>query len=89
ASITDFAPGQSRTGNHAFAGMSAADRARNFVRARRHTRFVRLLRWSLPPTAIGIVGLYVLMVIDTTGWIDGMPHIGIPRIIPDNLAMDN
>lgn len=89
ASITDLAPRQLRTGNHTFAGITAADRARNFVRARRHTRFVRLLRWSLPPTAVGIVGLYVLMVIDTTGWIAGMAHISIPRIIPDNLAMDN
>ncbi len=89
ATTTNFAPGEAWTGNHPIAGMTAAERARNFVLARRHTRLVRALRWSLPGTAGGIVVLYFLMVLDTTGWVAGMPSIELPRIIPDNLTMDN
>lgn len=89
ATTTNYAPGQSWTGSQPIAGMTAAERARNFVLARRHTRLVRSLRWTLPGAAGGIVVLYLLMVLDTTGWVVGMPHIELPRIIPDNLTMDN
>ncbi len=89
ATTSNLAPGQSWTGGNTFGGMTTAERARNFVRARRHTILVRALRWSLPSTAAGIVVLYFLMVLDTTGWVAGMPHVELPRIIPDNLTMDN
>ena len=60
-----------------------------FERARRHTRRVRLLRWSLPAGAAAIVTLYVVSMLNTIGWVDGLPQIDIPQIIPENLTMDN
>ena len=72
-----------------FGGTTAAARARNLVRARRHTRVVRTLRFSLPSAAAGIVVLYFAMILDTTGWVAGIPKLELPRILPDNLTMDN
>ena len=89
ATTTNFAPGQEWTGTDPFAGSTAADRARNFARARRHTYLVRALRWSLPAAAASVVGLYFVMILDTTGWVSSFPSIEMPRIIPDNLTMDN
>ncbi|MCZ7594686.1 MAG: LPS export ABC transporter periplasmic protein LptC [Hyphomicrobium sp.] len=89
ATTTHFASGETWTGSDPFAGTTAADRARNFARARRHTRLVRALRWSLPGAGVGIVVLYFVMILDTTGWVAGLPHLEVPRIIPDNLTMDN
>ena len=89
ATTTNLAPGQSWTGIDPFVGTTAADRARNFVSARRHTRFVRALRWTLPSAAAGVVVLYFVMILDTTGWVAGIPKLALPRIMPDNLTMDN
>lgn len=89
ATTTNLAPGQSWTGINPFVGTTAADRARNFVRARRHTRLVRAMRWTLPGAAASVVVLYFAMILDTTGWVAGMPKLALPRIIPDNLTMDN
>ena len=89
ATTSNFGSGQEWTGPDPFGGTTAADRARNFARARRHTRFVRALRFSLPGAAAGVVALYFVMIIDTTGWVGGFPKLEMPRIIPDNLTMDN
>jgi len=89
ATTTNFTPGQLWTGLNPLAGTTAADRARNFIRARRHTRLVRALRWTLPGAAVGVTALYCLMILDTTGWGIGIPRVEIPRIMPDNLTMDN
>lgn len=89
ATTTNFAAGDGWPGAGAFAGMTTGERTRTFARARRHTRLVRLLRYSLPASAIGIVALYVVMVLDTSGWGVGLPRIDMPSIIPDNLTMDN
>ena len=48
ATTTNFGAEQEWTGSDPFGGTTAADRARNFARARRHTRVVRTLRFSLP-----------------------------------------
>jgi lipopolysaccharide transport protein LptA/LPS export ABC transporter protein LptC len=89
ATTTNFASGQEWTGGDPFGGTTAADRARNFARARRHTRFVRALRFTLPLGTAGVVALYFVMIMDTTGWTGGFPKLELPRIIPDNLTMDN
>ncbi len=89
ATTTNFSPGQEWTASNPFSGTTAADRARNFAHARRHTYLVRALRWSLPAAAAGVVGLYVVMIIGTTGWVGSFPKLDMPRIIPDNLTMDN
>lgn len=89
ATTTNFAPGQAWTGSDAFAGPTAADRARSFARARRHTLLVRALRWTLPAAAASVVAIYCLMILDTMGWTTALPHLEMPHIIPDNLTMDN
>src|SRR5688572_20028291 len=89
ATTTNLAPGENWTGIDAFAGSTAADRARNFMRARRHTRMVRALRWSLPTAGASVVVVYFLMIFNTTGWVASLPKLEMPRIIPENLTMDN
>ena len=89
ATTTNFASGQEWTGSDPFGGTTAADRARNFARARRHTRFVRALRFALPLGTASVVALYFVMIMDTTGWSGSFPKLEMPRIIPDNLTMDN
>jgi LPS export ABC transporter protein LptC/lipopolysaccharide transport protein LptA len=66
-----------------------SDRGKGFLRAHRHTRLVRLLRWSLPMSAAGLVTVYVAIVLQTIGWVDGLPQIEISQIIPANLTMQN
>ncbi len=89
ATTTNFASGETWTNTNPFAGTTAADRVRNLARARRHTRFVKFLRVTLPGAAAGIVGLYFLLILDTTGMIANLPRLEVPRIIPENLTMDN
>jgi lipopolysaccharide transport protein LptA/LPS export ABC transporter protein LptC len=89
ATTTNLAPGEAWTGIDRFAGSTAADRVRNLARARRHTRLVRLLRFALPGAAASVLALYFLLIFNTTGWMAGLPQLEIPRIIPDNLTMDN
>lgn len=89
ATTTNFAPGETWTKANPFAGSTAADRARNLARARRHTRFVKFLRISLPGAAAGVVGLYFLLILDATGMVANLPRLEVPRIIPENLTMDN
>ncbi len=36
-----------------------------------------------------VVALYFVMIMDTTGWTGSFPKLELPRIIPDNLTMDN
>jgi len=86
---TNYAPGESWTKINPFAGTTAADRARNFARARRHTRVVRALRFTLPGAAAGVVVVYFMMILDTAGLVEGLPRIELPRVIPENLTMDN
>lgn len=89
ATTTNFAQGEAWMGSDRYAGTTAADRARNLVRARRHTRVVRFLRLTLPGAAAAVLGLYFLMIFNTTGWMGSFPKLEIPRIVPDNLTMDN
>ena len=67
ATTSNFGTEQEWAHPDPFGGTTAADRARNLVRARRHTRIVRALRFSLPGAAAGVVVLYFAMIIDTTG----------------------
>ncbi len=64
-------------------------RAKRFAQARRHTRVVRVMRKFLPVAAFAVVIAYVGIVAQTGGWMNGLPQISIPNIIPENLAMDN
>ncbi|MGL4395974.1 MAG: LPS export ABC transporter periplasmic protein LptC [Hyphomicrobium sp.] len=67
----------------------AGDRAQSRRLARRHSRFVSVMKLSLPLAAIGTVLIYAGLVLKTTGWGIGIPAIAIPQIMPENLAMEN
>ena len=73
----------------AFDSSAASERPKNFARARRHSRVVKFLRRVLPLCAAGVVVLYVASVLQTIGWVKGIPKLQIPQIIPENLTMDN
>jgi len=85
-STTNFGDGETWAG--AFSGGTSGERARNFTRARRHTRMVKALRWSLPTGAAGVVVLYLALILSNGGWVS-KPSLDLPRIIPENLTMDN
>ncbi len=69
--------------------MLGGDRTKNVARARRHTFVVRALRWLLPIGGAGVVLVYVLTMMETVGWVDGLPQIALPKVIPENLTMHN
>lgn len=89
ATTTNLEPAQAWTGAYSFAESASTQRAKSFAGARRHTRVVRALRWSLPGAAATVVVLYFTIVLHTIGWVDGLPQLDLPRIIPENLTMDN
>jgi lipopolysaccharide transport protein LptA/LPS export ABC transporter protein LptC len=72
-----------------FGTASESTRARSFAHARRHTRVVRAMRGLLPLVAGIVVVGYVTVVLQTIGWVEGLPQIEIANIIPENLTMHN
>ncbi|MGI9403525.1 MAG: LPS export ABC transporter periplasmic protein LptC [Hyphomicrobium sp.] len=69
--------------------MLGGDRPKNFARARRHSVVVRALRWLLPIGGAAVVLVYVLTMMETVGWVKGLPQLALPKIIPENLTMHN
>jgi len=89
ATTTNLGPDLGRARQSAFGASGTADRAKGFARARRHTLVVRVLRWSLPVCAAAVVTVYAAIVLHTIGWVEQLPQIEMPQIIPENLTMDN
>src|SRR5262245_54070489 len=82
------------TGNARRAGRAAAtigarvsERARAFVVAKRHSRLVALLRIVCPLIAIGIVGVYALIVAISWSKNLGKFKVGEVKITADDLTM--
>lgn len=69
--------------------VTAGDRTQDFRRARRHSVLVRVLRIAFPLSCVALVAVYALSVLDTAGWGTSLPQLAMPRIIPENLTMDN
>ena len=67
----------------------AVDRSRDFLRSRRHTLLVRILRRALPLSILGVVALYTGMVLKTAGFGEALVGLAIPRILPEHLTMNN
>ena len=67
----------------------AGDRTASRVSARRHSVMVRLLKAGLPLTALSILGFFGLAIMKTTGWGERIPELEMPKIVPENLAMQN
>lgn len=65
------------------------DRSRSVKRARRHSSLVRTFRLALPVVAVGIVLYYIVAMLQIAGWSDAAKVIEIPRIVPEQLTMNN
>ncbi len=89
ASVTDSAAVSGRTRTGDFGIELAGDRAPSRASAARHTSIVRKLKAVLPLSAIGVAGIYTLLILKSTGWGVGIPSLDIPTIIAENLAMEN
>lgn len=86
---TNLEPERQSARMMAFTTSSEADRIKGLARARRHTRLVRVFRWLLPTTAAGLVAVYITVVLQTIGFVEGLPKLEISKIIPENLTMHN
>ena len=89
ASVSDSSAVSGRTRRSEFGIELAGDRAASRVLAARHSSFVRKLKAVLPLSAVGVAGVYALMILKSTGWGIGIPSLDIPTIIAENLAMEN
>lgn len=81
-------PGTETTGRAELTLMSAADRARAFRRARRHSILVRLLTLTLPVVALAAIGLYASNLLATSTLKSKGVEVAAVRIDPTNLTMD-
>lgn len=90
STMTDIArqTAESQNVNTTFDG-GEADRAKDFQKARRHTRHVRALRFVLPVATFAILGVYLFSVLKTAGVGESMSNIALPSIVPTSLAMRN
>ncbi len=88
--MTDLAP--HHTGGQpsglAFDG-EIGDRTKDFEKARRHSKHVRMLRLFLPIVTVMISGLYIFSVLKTAGVGENIPELSLPNILPTDLAMHN
>lgn len=66
-----------------------AERVRAFARAKWNTRVVRALRLAFPAIGAGAGLMYVVLFLQMAGVGGGVEKIVIPRILPENLAMQN
>lgn len=67
----------------------AGDRTESRKSARRHSTAVRVLKIALPLTAISIAGFFSMSIMKMSGWGDGLPSLAMPKIVPENLTMQN
>ncbi len=67
----------------------AADRSDSFRQARRHTQVVRFLRVALPASGALMCLIYIVALVGSDGFSNAMPDVAIPRITPQDLAMQN
>ena len=67
----------------------AADRSDSFRQARRHTQLVKFLRLALPVTGGLMCLIYVGALVGSESLTSAMPKVAIPRITPQDLAMQN
>ncbi len=67
------------------------DRSREFRRAGRRTKLVRILRVACPVTAVSLLGLYGLLIAHTSGLVapDALPEFAARKVLPEDLTMKN
>jgi LPS export ABC transporter protein LptC/lipopolysaccharide transport protein LptA len=67
----------------------AGDRTHSRLAAHRHSRRVRFLRWALPSSGVLTVVIATAVVLQNSGIGPTLPPIEIPKIVADNLKMQN
>lgn len=67
----------------------AVDRGDSFRQARRHTQLVKFLRLALPASGAVLCLIYIGALVGSDGLTGTMPEVAIPRITPQDLAMQN
>lgn len=67
----------------------ATDRSDSFRQARRHTAWVKILRWALPAMGAAMSAVYLGAFIGSSGYSDPLAGVALPRITPKDLAMQN
>jgi LPS export ABC transporter protein LptC/lipopolysaccharide transport protein LptA len=65
------------------------DRSKEFRRARRHTLFVKLLRYLLPFLTILSIGIYAYSALKSSNFGSNLGLQIVSKILPENLTMDN
>ncbi|WP_171946490.1 LPS export ABC transporter periplasmic protein LptC [Hyphomicrobium sp. CS1GBMeth3] len=67
------------------------DRTKEFRSAGRRTALVRTLRIAFPLTAVALLGVYALSIVQTAGLVgqETLSGISIRKILPEDLAMKN
>lgn len=78
-----------RTRSTGITTVAIGDRTRDFRRAKRHSVLVSAMRYLLPLTAVGVTGVAVAIVLQTSGWNSDVKKAAPPRIEPENLTMKN
>lgn len=89
ASVSDSASVNGGTRTSGAGLVLTRDRAGGRVTAMRHSQMVRALRKMLPLSAFALLGLYGFLVLKTTGFGASIARLEIPKIVAENLAMDN
>ncbi|MGE5267800.1 MAG: LPS export ABC transporter periplasmic protein LptC, partial [Deltaproteobacteria bacterium] len=57
--------------------------------ARRHTAWVKILRWALPASGVAMSALYASALIGSSDYSDPLSGVALPRITPKDLVMQN
>lgn len=66
-----------------------ADRSDSFLKARRHTQLVKVLRLALPALGVVMCVGFVGALMGSGGYGSGLPDIPLPRITSQDLSMQN
>ena len=67
----------------------SGDRSAEFRRARWHSIVIKVLRWGMPLSSLGLAGLYVSTMLQTAGWGQKQPPPSIVATVDKDVAMDN
>lgn len=89
ASVSDTA-GTARGMRPAGSGIElAGNRSASRLAAAQHTSIVRALKVILPVTSVLVTAGYAYVVVNANDWNAGFTSLDIPKIVAENLAMDN
>lgn len=69
--------------------VTAGDRTGSVKQARRHSTMVKFLRFGLPAGCFLLAAIYGMSLLKTAGLGIDLPALKMPKILPENLTMDN